>query len=388
MSEQLDQQIKRYASWLKEKSVPLWATKGMDKRGGSIERFTSDGDIDLTTNKRVRVQARQMFVFSAAHQQGWINNGLPLIAELEHYVNTHAYVEGQSLYAHLLNCDNKIIDPRFDLYDIAFFLLAYAWRYRVFNDLNALAKADQLLNQIDTHLKGSPGGWMEGNYVSEYRRQNPHMHLFEAFITLYDVTRNGKWLAKAGEIYCLFETQFFDHQSGTLREYFNNDWSLLHDEMGDIVEPGHMLEWVWLLRQYQRLTQAPVNNYCDRLYNKAIEIGLDPKDGLLFDAVDKNGHILKSTKRCWPVTEWIKASLAQAHYHQSDHKQDIHRYLLDASRAIDALMTHFCDPNGSGYYIDQRGADGQVLSDVAPASTLYHLVLAGLESEKFARDHL
>ncbi|MBU2870422.1 AGE family epimerase/isomerase [Colwellia sp. E2M01] len=382
MNKELSAAIKNYVNWLSKDALPLWSSKGIDKDGSSIEQFNATGLPDLMCNKRVRVQARQMFVFSAADQQSWINNGFDLVSSLESFCQKYATIPGKSHYAHILNADNIVINPNTDLYDIAFFLLAYAWRYHVFNDLNALKKANSLLNAIDFNLKESPGGWMEGDYSSEHRRQNPHMHLFEAFLTLYQFTNDGKWLAKAGEIYCLFETTFFDHKNKVLLEFFSNDWKPAAGNIGTIVEPGHMMEWVWLLRQYQKFTQAPVDNYCHHLYHNALRLGLDTSSNLLFDEVNTSGDITKTSKRCWPMTEWIKASLAQAEHSNTN---DTYDYISDAVTALSSLTEHYLTSPHQGQYIDSIGENNEVIIDNAPASTLYHLVVAGLEAQKFSQ---
>lgn len=382
MNNELSVVINDYVNWLSSSALPLWSSAGVDKDGASIEQFLGTGQADIKSNKRVRVQARQMFVFAAANHQGWINNGFDLVASIENFCQKYATVPDKSHYAHILNADNIIINPNNDLYDIAFFLLAYAWRYHVFNDLNALKQANKLLNSIDNNLKESPGGWMEGNYTASYRRQNPHMHLFEAFLTLYQFTNDGKWLAKAGEIYCLFETTFFDHKNKVLLEFFNDDWQVAKGEIGNIIEPGHMMEWVWLLRQYQKFTQAPVDDYCHALYHSALKFGLDKSSNLLLDEVSLVGHKTKTTKRCWPMTEWIKASLAQAEFTSA---QDEYDYASDSITAIKALTKYYLVSPHQGQYIDSIDKDNKILVDKAPASTLYHLVVAGLEAQKFER---
>lgn len=380
MNPELSVAINNYVNWLSKAALPLWSSKGIDEDGASIEQFSANGLPDLTSNKRIRVQARQMFVFSAANQQGWITNGFDLVASIEGFCQKYATVPEKEHYAHILNADNIIVNPNTDLYDIAFFLLAYAWRYHVFNDLNALKKANLLLNSIDKNLKEFPGGWMEGDYSSEYRRQNPHMHLFEAFLTLYKFTKDGKWLAKAGEMYCLFETIFFDHKNKVLLENFNANWQVADGDAGKVIEPGHMMEWVWLLRQYQIFTQAPVDDYCYHLYQNALKSGLDVSSNLLFHEVNVSGDIIQASKRCWPMTEWIKASLAQAEH---TNIQDDYDYIADCITAISSLTKNYLVSPHQGQYIDSVDRNNEALVDNSPASTLYHLVVAGLEAQSF-----
>ncbi|MEP1449004.1 MAG: AGE family epimerase/isomerase [Paraglaciecola sp.] len=372
--------IQEYLGWLQNHALPLWTQKGLDHQGAAYERLLANGEADLNCDRRVRVQARQMFVFAAAQKNHWINDGILLVAGLDSYVHNYAKTHNSAIFAHILDKDNQVINQSHDLYDVAFFLLAYAWRYHVFNDLKALDYANKLLQQIDTDLKGQAGGWQEGSYSHQYRRQNPHMHLFEAFLTLYSVTKDAKWLAKAGEIFSLFESTFFDNKQQVLLEFFNHDWSYTDDPKGQIIEPGHMFEWVWLLRQYSLLTGTPVDNYCHILYHKGLDYGLDNSCNLIFDQVGLNGTKIRQTKRCWPMTEWLKAALTQATFTK---QSDTHQYAKDAQTALSSLTRHFLIATPSGSYIDQYGEGNQVISDLAPSSTLYHLTMAGLEAKRF-----
>ena len=381
MTQQLVPKAQSYTAWLRDAAIPLWSTTGIDAHGASVERLFNSGLPDLCANKRIRVQARQMFAFCYAQHRGWISNGSELVSDLDAFVEHFAKCENSNIYAHILNAKNEVINHQHDLYDCAFFLLAYGWRYHVFGDLKALRRAEKLLGQIDTELKHLPGGWSEGNYSAPFRRQNPHMHLFEAFLTLYQVTKQGKWLAKAGEIFCLFETRFFDRQRGVLMEYFDHEWHPQTRNGVMVVEPGHMMEWVWLLRQYEKHTHAPVEDICHILYHNALKIGRDNKTNLLYDEVDPKGKIVKGTKRCWPMTEWIKASLVQADSAKDKLEYD---YQADASTALNSLMSHY---KRGAQYIDQIGEHNEIISDHAPASTLYHLLMAEAETNRFITGH-
>ena len=203
ISAPLLQASEKFRTWTIEQALPFWSNNGIDPlTGGSHERLLTDGTPDLHTEKRVRVQCRQIFSFCAATELQWMQGGLATVNGIVDYLNRFAInPDASCTFSHLLDCNNALLDSKQDLYDMAFFFLAAAYRYKVFNDLNGLAQADALLAHIEHSLKQAPGGWMEGNYQAPVRRQNPHMHLFEAFMALYEATHNGKWLAKAGEIF-------------------------------------------------------------------------------------------------------------------------------------------------------------------------------------------
>ena len=381
----LEQLSHSFSNWLKNESIPLWSSIGIDKiTGSSHERLCSDGSPDLKCNRRVRVNYRQMFVFSMASHMGWLENGEELVDGLNGFVKNYTgNPDVPGTYGHLVNPDGKVIDAKQDTYDLAFYLLACAWRYRAFNDEKALVEADDMMSNIDTKIKGLKSGWLEGDYPADRRRQNPHMHLFEAFMSLYDACKKSKWLARAGEVFSMFQSHFYDNQNGVLLEYFNADWTPQFGTEGKVVEPGHMFEWVWLLREYSARTDTPVDFYADKLYENAIHLGKNVT-GLIFDETNEFGQPIKATKRCWPMTELIKASIAQAKVAKTSEEKT--RFEQQAAEAITCILEFYVNRSIKGSYYDQLDEKDQVAVDFAPASTLYHLIVACREVHEYCQD--
>ncbi|WP_448249693.1 AGE family epimerase/isomerase [Thalassotalea agariperforans] len=376
----------KLVNWFKFDALPLWSTTGIDKlTGGVYERLLKNGEPDLSAARRVRVNYRQMYVFSLAHELGWMENAQDLVSKINNYLKNKAKTsECESTFAHLLDYNSKIIDPKQDTYDLAFYLLSCAQRFKAFDDHSALVDAEKMMATIDEKIKGINAGWLEGNYNSSVRRQNPHMHLFEAFIALYQASKNPSWIARAGEIFSMFESHFYDAQHGVLLEFFNADWSPQFGTHGHIVEPGHMYEWVWLLHQYSDITHSPISRYTANLFINAFKLGTNVT-GLIYDEVNQYGEPLKNTKRCWPVTEYIKSSLAMAN--SCLNFEDKNKFESYASKAIEALFTYYLTANTAGAYIDQLGANDEVVVDYAPASTLYHLIVAAKEASNYCNQH-
>lgn len=373
MSQSLQAAALRLERWIKEDAIPLWRRIGVDARTGvNIERLDASGAVDRDADIRVRVQARQAFFFAQAYDRGWCPEGKAIAQKMLQFVQRNAaHPTAGGGYTHLLNANYQVIDSKQDLYDHAFFLLANAWSYRAFKDEAALAEADRLIAHLDARFGAANGGWFEGDYAYACRRQNPHMHLFEAFLALYDATGNARYLARTAELFALFQTRFFDESSGLLFEFFDDDWTRLADERGTLVEPGHMMEWVWLLDWYSRRSGRPVQRYLDALYQRGLEIGQAPS-GLLYDVVADDGRVVDSGKRCWGITELIKASLVQIRAGHEDAG-------AIAVKAVDDLFTYYLTVSTAGSYVDRRDGQDEVMVDLAPASTLYHLIVAAVE---------
>ncbi|MFC3115694.1 AGE family epimerase/isomerase [Cellvibrio fontiphilus] len=373
MSQALHAAASRLENWIKQDALPLWLARGLvPETGANYERLTPAGVPDLESSTRVRVQARQAFFFAAAYQRGWCPEGKSVAKKLLAFVQQHAaHPTAAAGYTHLLDKNFRVVDTKQDLYDHAFFLLANAWCYRAFKEDAYLQEADKLIAHLDAAFGSAVGGWIEGDYAYACRRQNPHMHLFEAFLALFDATGDAKYLARVGELFALFQSHFFDAEKGVLFEFFDDHWTRLPNAKGDTVEPGHMMEWVWLLDWYHRRSGRPVAQYTSTLYARGLEIGMD-KSGLLFDAVSYTGEVIDRNKRCWGITELIKASLVQIRAGNPQAE-------AIAIKGVDDLFTYYLCAATPGSYVDQRGAQDEIVVDVAPASTLYHLIVAAME---------
>lgn len=372
MSIALRDAAKRLESWIRDQALPLWSQQGINpNNGANYERFTADGKVDLESTTRARVQARQAFFFTVASVRGWSQDAGDIAKGLLAFTQAHARHESGKGYIHLFDKNYAVVDTKQDLYDHAFFVLANAWAYRAFGDRVYLDEAEALIAHLDAQFLSVYGGWTEGDYDYACRRQNPHMHLFEAILALYDATGDAKWLARAAEIFGLFQAHFFDAEKGVLFEFFGEDWTRLPDTKGETVEPGHMMEWVWLLDWYGQRVGRDVSAYTKALYENALARGMAPS-GLLYDAIYSDGRVMDPNKRCWGITELIKASLVQIRAGNNEAE-------AVAIKAIDDLFTYYlCSPT-AGSYVDQRGANDEITVDVAPASTLYHLVVAATE---------
>ncbi|WP_244884536.1 AGE family epimerase/isomerase [Marinagarivorans algicola] len=363
----------RFQRWMTNEALPLWMSRGIvPHKQCHYERLKANGEPDLETNTRVRVQARQAFAFASAYRRGWAPEGRSLAVQLCEFIEKNArHPHASGGYVHLMDSEWNIADYKQDLYDHAFYLLAFAWLYTITGDAIYLDRAESLQRWLDDSFASPVGGWREGDYEVGARRQNPHMHLFESYMSLYEATEQAHWLARAGEIFALFQTRFFDAEHRVLREFFDDNWQP-HPDAGNIIEPGHMVEWVWLLHWYGRLSGRNVSIWADALYEKAYQIGF-ASSGLMFDDMNIDGSARGSTKRSWPMTEVIKANIAQA---KAGHKDGEER----AAEAIDLLFTYYLDcAKVAGSWVDQRGANDEVVNDFAPASTLYHLMVACTE---------
>jgi len=357
-------------AWLIDRALPFWATHAVDTEGGFCEELSRYSKPNWQTIKRLRVQARQVFSFSLAHECGWYE-GMPTAKRALNFMLAKGFMaDGKPGFVSLLSADNGIEDPRRDLYDHVFYLLALAWYARVSGEQTPLALADYVLEFLDSNLADEGGGYFEGlpqgDPRNALRRQNPHMHLFEAFMALYDASGDRKYLQRADGIFDLFKEHFFDVDTHTITEYFRQDWRAANGVQGQSTEPGHMAEWVWLLGQYQARSGVDTRAWANRLYLKLCSC-----DTLLLpDEMDKTGKTMRATRRLWVQTEMVKAHLAQAEMGEVD------SFRL-AAVGINTILDKYLRPDGT--WVDVLGENGLPVLGSVPTSTFYHI--SGMVSE-------
>ncbi|MGH9810016.1 MAG: AGE family epimerase/isomerase, partial [Terriglobia bacterium] len=142
--------------------------------------------------------------------------------------------------------------------------------------------------------------------------------------------------------------------------------------MGDIVEPGHHYEWVWLLRQLQHLTGEDVETYAAALYRHADTHGWDG-EGFIVDELGSAGHIITASRRTWPLTEAAKANIAEGEHARGTFDEK-------AAHCFTTLGGRFLARPIAEGWMDRVSPSGEPLADFMPASTLYHVFCAVAEA--------
>ena len=372
----------RLDAWLLEHVCGFWATRIVDGRGGFFEKLDAVGKPITTVNRGVLTQARLTYVFSHAYV---LSRDEKLLHAAEHgfdfLFQTSPGAESEDGWPHISTSDGQVVDESRDAYDHAFIIFSMAWYYRATGKQQAISLAEGAYGYMEKYLTDAlNGGFFEEGGVQKLpRRQNPHMHLLEATLAMYDTTKLDYWLERSNRLVALFENQFFDYDSGSLGEFFNENWSPAPGHAGEWREPGHLFEWVWLLFEYHRLSgEERVIPLADRLFQFATRFGIDtrgPLSGFVFNGVDRRGNLLEDAKLLWPQTEYIKANVARARWLGDEAAGQM------ALAHLKQMREHYFKMDGATWY-NELSRTGEPLNDETPARILYHVFLAVAETMK------
>jgi len=353
---------------LYETMLPFWARRAYEpETGGFVSALSMTGERLPEAMRSCLVQARCLYSFSqAAVETGerWAHEA----AERAIACLQARFRHGSGLWvtAAAPKQDGPR-DERLDFYDQAFVLFALGWWARIDGGAAALALAEETYAALDRVL-GDPGagGWLEDDAGKLPRRQNPHMHLLEAMHALDEAGGGPVWRRRADAIVTLFLDRFLDAETGSVREFLTADLQPASGEAGELREPGHAMEWVWLLLHHQRLTgDARVLGPARLLYGTARRDGCDAS-GHLVEITGRDGRVRDGSHLLWPQTEAVKAALAMHEFTGVS--------LGEAEAFLQSLRRTHLRALGP-LWINRLTAQGEPLTEIVPTRLLYHLVM-------------
>lgn len=375
MSE-LAETARRSLSWLQDLALPLWAELGFDATSNAFEeQLTFDGEPVRAAPRRVMVQARQIATFAAAALAGQSKTGADLALSAGRAMLTRYFeADGAPGFVFAIDRDGRIVDTRRDLYAHAFILFSLAWLLRLDRDPIFVRAVDAALDAID-RLFADPlnGGYFDGApRADKLRRQNSHMHLFEALLALFETTQRADLIERARLLRNLAAVRFIDSKTGVLSEYFDETWNVSPKPGRGSVEPGHLFEWAWLLRRFEAATGEDQTLLVSALLAMAMTCGLDHVSGRIVDEISEGGALRRASSRLWPHAEALKALTTEA-------LRGSPSYVETIVPILTRLSTVFCPAGLNGGWIDHFDERDRPLSRVMPASSLYHIYFGIVE---------
>jgi mannose/cellobiose epimerase-like protein (N-acyl-D-glucosamine 2-epimerase family) len=361
--------VGRLRGWLVDIALPLWIDRGFDRQAsGFHERLDFDAQPIGNVPRRLTVQARQIFVYARAIMRGWSNDSEKVGAAFDAMVARYHRADSGPGFVFSVDALGRIVNGSRDLYGHAFVLFAAAAYHQLTGDAQAIGLADETLAFIDSAMAAPNGGYFDwAPNPPASLRQNPHMHLFEALLALYEATGRRDYLERADRIFSDLKTKFFQPVSGTLPEYFDIDWTPVGGAKA-IWEPGHHMEWSWLLSEYERLGGTDAGELADTLVRIAYRDGVLP-GGIIADEVDGEGIVLKKSHRSWPLAEAAKAQAVRLKSGDSKAAERL-------AAAVDGLYDRHLSGLVPGLWFDHFDENDRLLPDYVPASTLYHIALS------------
>ena len=349
--------------------LPFWFGRTMDKKnGGFITHFDKDGNDTGEDEKSMLGQARSIYVYSSAYRHGY---GGEQSAELaRHGVDfllgkmrdeEHGGFYWMTDRAGKVKIDEKILyGHSFAIYSLSEYTLATG-------DKRGIEYAEKVFDLIqkycvDTHY----GGYFEmfnrqwelkgpGAAGGDRKTLDVHMHLMEAFTTLYECSGKEVHRRKLIEIIELITDKILHPEYKTGIPQFYADWTVAPQIKFDIIwgwdrftedgvkgqaedntSYGHNVEFAWLLMHALDVLNIPIDKYKDiiqKQYDHALADGIDWEYGGVFVEGSHEGGVYDREKEFWQNAEMLIA-LSQACLVFDFEKywpvyENVHRFVFD-----------------------------------------------------------
>lgn len=382
MNSLTSQNIKKAKDWLTHDVYPLWAEKGIDRKNGGFIESISFSSESLIQPRRAMVQARQIYSFLTGLNMGCCPRNIAMFAVeqgIDYLVERYSLPSGAFIYS--VNANGSAYGLTPDLYTQAFALFGMAQAYTLSNDPAIKNRAKDLLKYLYRERKVTSGGFTEvDDKGSVSFKSNPHMHLFESAIAWMQIDPDAEWKQLGQELLELCLNKFIDPETQVLGEYFDQNWNHLRENGNFIYEPGHQYEWAWLMSLYENLTGKNLKAVRHQLFLLAEKYGISKSRKVVFDEMWSDYTPKTQSSRFWPQCERIKAA---SRLSKEVAVQDQPQYRKAADEALETLFKFFETPV-KGLWFDILSENDTFNANSAKASSLYHIVNAIEEYEKYA----
>lgn len=332
--------------------LPYWYEHALDREfGGYIPQLDRRWRITEADRKHLVPTARLIYNFCQGHLLGgpeWCREAARSGVE---FLLGHFWDPEHGGWYWEVDRRGRPRDPDKYTYGHAFAILALSEFRRAFGEAEAVEAARRTFDVLEAHAYDPHhGGYRsrfsrDWSHPEEMRSQNPQMHLVEALLALYEVTEEERYLERAAELCRLMNDKLFDHAHGCLPEFFHDDWSDFPEYRGDPVEPGHQMEWAWLLlRVYAYRPEDAFFERARQMVAFAWEHGWDREFGGFYTTLSRTGEVRNPQKSFWQQCEGVMAPL----WLWGHTKEEEHRSIFE--QAARYSFEHFVDREFGGWF--------------------------------------
>jgi mannose/cellobiose epimerase-like protein (N-acyl-D-glucosamine 2-epimerase family) len=367
--EQLKQFKAEAYNHLTNELLPFWENRCVDhENGGYITHFDQFGNDSGEDEKSLIAQTRTVYTFSAAHRAGYGEGRYAAIARhgVDFLIDKMWDHEFGGFYwlmnrAGEVKIDEKIVyGHSFAIYSLAEYTLATG-------DPRGLEFAEKVFNLIQIHGADIHyGGYFEmfhrnwdlkgpGSAGGDRKTLDAHMHLMEAFTTLFETSGKQVHRRKLIEMIELLNNKIMHQTYRTGIPQFNEDWTIAPQIKFDIIwgwdrfsedgfkssaedntSYGHNVEFAWLLMHALDIAKIPYAQYEDQIlasFNHAVAYGIDWEFGGVYVEGAHAGEVYDREKEFWQQAE-VLIGMLDAYRVYKDEKyldayQATHRFVFD-----------------------------------------------------------
>ena len=337
---------------LAEKDWEFWKTHGPDREhGGFHGTLDRTGNPVAPTDKGLIQTTRHLWSTSLWYEKRARTPEVKAFSDdLYRFLMKHFYDAGAKEFHFKVSRSGEPVQTKKVLYANAFAIYALTQYARVYGVREAGDAALACFRAIDTRAHDSKfGGYDQRNdpaWLSPgaEKETNTHLHLMEAFSTLYAYGKDPVVKERLGELIHLFATKILQKE-GYARKEFLLDWTPFGEPS---VSYGHDIETAWLLveaaESFGNRDEPAIREAAATLGASSAEWGYDAKHGGFFEEGIPAGVPVKREK-IW----WIQAEAIPGLYELYRLSRD-EKYLERMEKTLAFIEEHQTDREFGGWY--------------------------------------
>ncbi len=289
-----------------------------EKNGGFTGQINFNNQVVETASKGAVLNARILWSFSAAYNLTGNKNYLQNAERAYQYICKYFIDKHYGGVYWTVDYKGNPLDTKKQVYAIAFMVYAFSEYYKATKLPDVVQNA---INLYDTIIKNSydktNGGYIEAfsrNWkaienlrlsskdANEKKTMNTHLHVLEAFTSLYTIWPYEPLKNKIKELVQNFLQHIINPKTNTQHLFMDENWQ----PKSQTVSYGHDIEAAWLLQEAaETINDAEL---IKTVQQKAVEMadavaeGLDEDGGLWYEYEPAESLLVKE-KHMWPQAE-------------------------------------------------------------------------------------
>jgi mannobiose 2-epimerase len=354
---------------LENELLPFWVNRCRDDEwGGYLTHFDQDGNFSGEDEKSLIAQSRTIYTFSSAHRAGYGNGKLGKLARHGVYFLLHRMWDSEfGGFYWMVNRKGDVTNTQKILYGHSFAVYALSEYSLATGDPMGIKYAEKSFKLIQQYCSDTfLGGYYEmfwrdwllkgpGSEGGDRKTLDVHMHLMEAFTTLYECSRKEVHRRKLEEVIEILINNILHPKYRTGIPQYTRDWSVAPQIKFDIVwgwdrftedgvkkeaedntSYGHNVEFAWLLRRALDVLEKPYDDYLDLIriqFDHALADGIDWEYGGVYVEGSHAGGVYDREKEFWQNAEMLIGLLdACLLFGEEKHwtaYENVHRFVFD-----------------------------------------------------------